>query len=231
MITPSSSQVTMKLGGGVGVTIPASDFTGSALEYYHGSRYGLSSGLNLHAKAKVGLSGLDFAGEIHYSSLRNTGYSEPGQGTMDISQEVLSVKVGPEFRLSLPALPVTSYVGANVSMNRFNGETSFQGVAKVPSGTYSVKGATRFGAGISAGTEVNLGPFMSFDFNVSYNLMNLFGKGWEDVNAGVDQRVDSYLALNDDQDPLIAAGDDKHFISGQRNIRTIQFTVSVLFGF
>lgn len=230
MITPSSSQVTLKLGGGVGVTIPTSDFAGSSLEYYNGSRYGLSSGLNLHAKAKVGLFGLDVAGEIHYSSLRNTGYSEPGQGTMDISQEVLSVKVGPEFRLSLPALPVTSYVGANVALNRFNGETNFQGVAKVPSGTYTVKGATRFGAGVSAGTEVSLGPFMSFDFNVSYNLMNLFGKEWEDVNSGVDQRVDSYLALNDDQDPLAAAGNDKHFISALRNIRTIQFTVSVLFG-
>lgn len=229
-ITPSRSQVNMKLGGGVGATIPTSDFAGSTLEYYNGSRYGLSSGLNLHAKAKVGLFGLDVAGEIHYSSLRNTGYSEPGQGTLDISQEVLSVKVGPEFRLSLPALPVTSYVGANVALNRFNGETNFQGVTKVPSGTYTVKGATRFGAGVSAGTEVSLGPFMSFDFNVSYNLMNLFGKGWEDVNSGVDQRVDSYLALNDDQDPLAAAGNDKHFISALRNIRTIQFTVSVLFG-
>jgi hypothetical protein len=230
MVTRSSSQVTMKLGGGVGVTIPASDFGGSSLEYYNGSRYGLSSGLNLHAKAKVGLSGWDVAGEVHYSSLRNTGYSEPGQGTMDISQEVLSVKVGPEFRISLPALPVTSYVGANFAMNRFNGETNFQGVAKVQDGTYSVKGATRFGAGISAGTEVSLAPFMSFDFNVSYNLMNLFGKGWEDVNSGVDQRVDSYLSLNDDQDPMTAAGDDKHFISAQRDIHTIQFTVSVLFG-
>jgi len=229
-MTPSSSQVTMKLGGGVGVTIPTSDFAGSTLEYYNGSRYALSSGLNLHAKAKIGLAGWNVAGEIHYSSLRNTGYTEPGQGKMDISQEMLSVKVGPEFRISLPALPVTSYVGANVALNRFNGETNFQGVAKVPSGTYSVKGATRFGAGISAGTEVSLGPFMSFDFNVSYNLMNLFSKGWEDVNPGVDQRVDSYLALNDDQDPKSAAGDDKHFISGQRNISTIQFTVSVLFG-
>lgn len=229
-ITPSRSQVSIKLGGGVGVTIPSSDFGGSSLDYYNGSRYGLTSGLNLHAKAKVGLSGWDFTGEADYSSLHNTGVAEPAQGTMDISQKVMSLKVGPEFRISLPALPVTSYVGANFALNRFSGETAFQGVAKVVSATYSVKSATRFGVGISAGTEVSLGPFMSVDFNVSYNLMNLFGKAWDDVNPGVEQRIDSYLSLNDDQDPLSGAGDDKHFITGQRNIRSIQFTASVLFG-
>jgi hypothetical protein len=42
-ITPSRSQVNMRLGGGIGVTSPASDFSGSTLEYYNGSRYGLSS--------------------------------------------------------------------------------------------------------------------------------------------------------------------------------------------
>ena len=228
--TPSRSQVNIKLGGGVGVTIPSSDFAGSSLEYYNGSRYGLRSGLNLHAKAKLGLAGWDFTGEVDYSSLRNTGIAEPAQGTMDISQEVISLKVGPELRLTLPALPVTSYVGANISVNRFSGETAFQGAARVPSATYSVKSATRFGAGISAGTEVSFGPFMSFDFNVSYNMMNLIGKEWDDVNPGVNQRLDSYLSLNDDQDPESGGGDDKHFITGQRNIRTIQFTVSVLFG-
>jgi hypothetical protein len=43
-ITPSRSQVNIKLGGGIGVMSPASDFSGSTLEYYNGSRYGLSSG-------------------------------------------------------------------------------------------------------------------------------------------------------------------------------------------
>jgi hypothetical protein len=42
-ITPSRSQVNMKLGGGIGVTSPASDFSGSTLEYYNGSNYGLSN--------------------------------------------------------------------------------------------------------------------------------------------------------------------------------------------
>lgn len=94
-ITPSRSQENLKLGGGIGVTIPASDFSGSTVEYYGGSGYGLGSGLNLHGKAKIGLSGLNLVGEIDYSSFGNTGNSEPGQGTVDISQKILSLKIGP----------------------------------------------------------------------------------------------------------------------------------------
>lgn len=229
-LTPARSQVNIKLGGGIGVMSPASDFSGATLEYYNGSRYGLGSGLHIHGKAKFGLSMLNLVGEIDYSSLSNTGNSEPGQGTVDISQKILSLKVGPEFRLSVPALPVTPYIGANLALNRFSGETTFQGVAKVPSATYSVKDATRFGVGFSAGTEVSIGPLLSLDFNISYNLMNISGKQWDDVNPGINQRIDSYLALNDDRDPQYTAGDDKHFISNERNIRSILFKVSVLFG-
>jgi opacity protein-like surface antigen len=229
-ITPVRSQVNIKLGGGIGVLIPASDFSGSTIEYYNGSSYGLSSGLNIHGKAKVGLSGFNLVAEIDYSSLSNTGNSEPGQGKVDISQKILSLKVGPEFHLSLPALPVTPYIGANLALNSFNGETTFQGVSKVPSATYSVKGATRFGIGFLAGTEVNIGPLLSLDFNISYNLMNVSGKEWDDVNLGINQRIDSYLSLNDDRDPLYAVEDDKHFISSARSIHSILFTVSILFG-
>ncbi len=219
-ITQSRAQVNIKLGGGIGVMSPASDFSGSTIEYYNGSRYGLSSGFNIHGKAKIGLSGLNLDAEIDYSSLSNTGNSEPGQGKVDISQKILSLKVGPEFRLSLPALPITPYIG----------ETTFQGVSKVPSATYSVKGATRFGVGFSAGTEVSVGPFLSLDFNILYNLMNVSGKEWNDVNPGINQRIDSYLSLNDERDPQYSAGDDKHFISNARSIHSILFTASILFG-
>ena len=229
-ITPSRSQVNIKLGGGIGLTIPSSDFSGSTQDYYNGSRYGLSSGLNIHGKAKIGLSGFNLVAGIDYSSLSNTGNSEPGQGKVDISQKILSLKVGPEFRLSLPALPVTPYIGANLALNRFSGETTFQGVSKVPSATYSVKDATRFGLGFSVGTEVSIGPLLSLDFNISYNLMNISGKEWNDVNPGINQRIDSYLFLNDDRDPLYVAEDDKHFISNARSIHSILFTASILFG-
>ncbi|MCX6122802.1 MAG: outer membrane beta-barrel protein [Ignavibacteriales bacterium] len=228
--TYTCAQVNIKLGGGFGVMSPAADFGGSTIEYYNGSRYGLSGGLNIHGKAKIGFFGFNLAGEIDYSSLSNTGNSEPGQGQVDISQKIVSLKIGPEFRLSLPVLPVTPYLGLNVALNSFSGETTFQGVSKVPSATYSVQSATRFGVGFYAGTEVSIGPFLSLDFNLSYNLMNLFGKQWNDVNPGVNQRIDSYLSLNDQSDPLYAAGDDKHFVSNSRSISSILFTVSILFG-
>jgi hypothetical protein len=231
MITPSISQVNLKLGVGIGAMFPTSDFSGSTSEFYNGSRYGLSSGPNIHGKAKIGLSGWwNLTGEIDYSSLSNTGNSEPGQGVVDISQKILSLKVGPEFRLSVPVLPITLYIGADLALNRFSGETTFQGVSRVPSATYSVEGATRFGIGFSAGAEVSIGPLLSLDFNISYNLMNVFGKEWDDVNPGINQRIDSYLSLNDDRDPQYVVGDDRHFISNKRNISSILFTVSVLFG-
>jgi hypothetical protein len=115
-------------------------------------------------------------------------------------------------------------------MNSFSGDTKFQGVAKVPSASYSLKSTTRFGLGFSAGSEVSFGSYLALDFNISYNIMNVFGTAWNDVNPGIDQRLDSYLSLNDAPDPQFAPGDDKHFISRERSIRTIQFTVSMLFG-
>jgi len=228
--TQTSAQVNLKLGGGLGVMSPAADFGGSTMQYYDGSRYGLSGGLNIHGKAKIGFAGFNLAGEIDYASLSNTGNSEPGQGRVDISQKIISLKVGPEFRFSLPVLPVTPYIGLNLALNSFSGETTFQGVSKVPSATYSVKSTTRFGVGFSAGTEVSVGPFLSLDFNLSYNLMNVSGKEWNDVNPGINQRIDSYLALNDEPDPQYSVDEDKHFLLNARTIHSILFTVSILFG-
>lgn len=56
----------------------------------------------------------------------------------EISQKILSVKVGPEYRLSLPAVPFTPYLGANVAFNSFSGEFQNNGVSKLSSGTYTV---------------------------------------------------------------------------------------------
>jgi hypothetical protein len=60
--------------------------------------------------------------------------------------------------------------------------------------------------------------------------MNIAGSEWEDVNPSVNQRIDSYLSLNDDSDPLYAAGSDNHFISKDRSIHSVLLTVSILFG-
>lgn len=226
----TNAQVNIKLGGGLGMISPASDLSGSTIEYYNGTNYGLSSGLNINGKAKFGFAAFNLTGEIDYSSLSNTGNSEPGQGSVEISQKIISLKVGPEFRLGLPMIPVTPYLGFNLAMNSFSGETTFQGVSKVSSATYSMKSATRFGVGFYMGTEVSIGPFLSLDFNLSYNLMNIAGKEWNDANPGINQRIDSYLSLNDAADPFYEWDDDKHVVSKARNIHSVLFTVSLLFG-
>ncbi|MFA5834667.1 MAG: outer membrane beta-barrel protein [Bacteroidota bacterium] len=230
MIVPARSQVNMKFGGGIGIISPASNFNGSTLGYYNGSNYGLGNGLTIHGKTKIGSSGLNLVGEINYASLQNTGNSEPGQGLVDISQNTISLKVGPEFHLSIPIVPIIPFIGANIALNRFSGETTFRGVSKVPSATYSVKEATRLGIGFSAGSEVSIGPLLSLDFNFSYNFMNVSGKEWNDVNPETNQRIDSYLSLNDGIDPLYATGDEKHFIGSERSITSAFITISILFG-
>jgi len=229
-ILPARSQVNMKLGGGIGIVSPTSDFSGSTIDYYNGSNYGLVSGLTIHGKTKIGLSGLNIVGEIDYASLQNTGNSGPGRGLVNISQNIISLKVGPEFHLTIPIIPITPYIGANIAMNRFSGETTFRGVSKVPSATYSVTDATRFGVGFSAGSEVSIGHLLSFDFNFSYNFMNVAGKEWNNVNPETNQRIDSYLSLNDGIDPQYTTGDENHFIVSTRNINSVLVTVSILFG-
>jgi opacity protein-like surface antigen len=229
-ITPSSSQEILVLGGGIGLLIPASGFGGSTLDYYSGSRYGLSSGPAFHALAKIRFSAWSIASEVDYAALRNTGHSEPGQGTIDLSQKILSFKVGPEFQIGIPVLPVTSYVGINVALNRFSGETTFQGVANVPSGTYSVNPETRIGLGLAAGTEIAVSRLLSVDFNISYNLMNFAGRTWDSGTPESNKRIDSYLSLNDNADPQYAIGDTRHFVGGERSMHSLQFNASILFG-
>lgn len=230
VVSPMLSQVAARIGGGIGVVSPASDFAGTTTEYYSGSRYGLGSGFNVHGKAKLGLAGWDLTGEVGYSSLGGNGYSEPGQGSVDVTTSILSLNIGPEVRISIPAFPATPYIGAHVAMNRFGGETTFQGVSKVPSATYSVNSATRLGGGLTLGAEVNLSPGLFLDLAVSYNFMNLSGREWSDANPGVDQRLDTYVSLNDAPDPQYAVGDDKHVVSQERSIQSLRFTVSLLFG-
>jgi hypothetical protein len=229
--TPSRAQVDLKLGFGIGAMIPTSDFSGSTSKFYNGTRYGLNSGPSIDVKAKAGLSKLSLVAEVDYSALHNKGNAEPSQGVVEVAQQLLSIKVGPEIHFSIPALPITPYIGANFALNRFTGETTFRGVSNIPSAEVVMEGATRFGLGFSSGMEVTIGSYMSLDFNVSYNFINVFGKEWEDVNTGVNQRIDSYLALNDNPDPQYAMGDDKHFISRGRNIGSILLTVGIVFSF
>ena len=73
------SQVTFQLGGGLGYILPAGDYSGPTVDFYNGTKYGMSSGFNIHAKARVGLVGLNLFGMIDYSTVSGEGEGEPGQ--------------------------------------------------------------------------------------------------------------------------------------------------------
>jgi len=227
----SSAAMTQSLqaGGGVGYFSPSGDFGGSTVDHYAGTKYGFSGGLNLHAKARIDILVLNVVAEVGYTSVSNSGDAEPGQGKVEISQKILSFKIGPEYRLSLPALPLTPYFGVHVALNRFSGETQFNGVSKVSSGTFTVKSATRIGVGAGGGAVFKINPMMSLDIGVSYNLMNMAGRLWEDQDPTKDQRIDSYTSLNDEKDP-VALNANEHFVGSARSISSFQVTATLLFG-
>lgn len=226
----SIAQISLQVGAGAGITMPSSDLKGSTEEYFNGKNYGLSNGYNFHGKVRVGLLSFNLAGILDYSSMSNDGSAQSdGRGKLEVSQNIFSLRVGPEFTFSLPMLPITPYIFPNVSYNNISGETVITGTDRVASGTYDLESATRFGAGITGGVILSFLP-VKIDVGVHYNMINLMGKEWKDMNAEKDQRIDTYLSLNDDKDPLYSAGSNDHVVSDSRSIGTLQITVTALFG-
>ena len=67
LAAPAQSQITFQVGAGAGVALPASDYSGTTVDFYNGGKYGLKSGLTLNAKVRGGILGLRAAGEVNYS--------------------------------------------------------------------------------------------------------------------------------------------------------------------
>lgn len=218
---PAAAQVSFQIGGGAGYFMPAGDYKGTMAEYYAGTNYGLAGGFALHAKTRIGLMGFNLTGEVNYAFLSNDGSPEGGNTSAEVDHKILSIKVGPEFRLGLPAVPVTPYIGLNVAFNSFSGSTKFQGTSSVPSSTVDMASASRIGVGGTIGVMLT-----SIDIAVHYNLHNITGKAW----AGGGNRVDTYSSLNDATDPLYAAGSTAHVVKDARSIQSVVITVSMMFG-
>lgn len=229
LLAPAQSQITFQVGAGGGMVIPSSDYSGTTVDFYNGTKYGLSNGVTLNAKVRAGILGLRGAGEINYSMFKNTGEALPGQGSVEVSQKVLALKVGPEFSFGVPLVPIAPYLGANLSLNQFSGTVKFQGVSKLPSASYDLKSASRIGFGFTGGVLLKMGG-ITLDVSAAYDMMNASGKSWEDDNPTQDQRLDSYITLNDDKDPLYKAADDKHFVSNARTINSLQIRATLMIG-
>jgi opacity protein-like surface antigen len=223
------SQVSLQIGGGLGYISPVGDYGGSTVDFYNGTKYGMSSGFNYHAKARVGLLGFNLFGIIEYSNVSGDGESEPGKGEVENSHGIFSLKAGPEFNISPPLSPVGFYLDGFVSVNTFSGTVKFQGVSQVPSGENDLESATRFGVGAGGGVLLDIIPIVTFDLGVHFNLYNVFGQQYTSVSTS-HERLDSYTSLNDDKDPLYEAGDDEHIIGDTRAINAWQFTLTAMIG-
>jgi opacity protein-like surface antigen len=189
----------------------------------------MSSGFNYHAKARVGLLGLNLFGIIEYSTVSGEGESEPGQGEVENSHGIFSLKAGPEFNFSVPLSPIGFYLDGFVSVNTFSGTVKFQGVSQVPSGENDLESATRFGVGAGGGVLLDILPVVTLDFGVHFNLYNVFGQEYTSVSTS-HERLDAYTSLNDDKDPLYEVGDDDHIIGNARAINAWQFTLTAMIG-
>ena len=224
------SQVTLQIGGGVGIASPTTDYNGSTIGFFSGTSYGLGSGLNLQAKARVGLLGFNVFGIIDYVSMSGEGEGQPGRGVVKNSHKILSLKAGPEWNIGIPLFPVDFYVNGFLSFNSISGSVTFQGLTNVPSGKYDLESTSRVGAGIGGGVLYNINPLITIDLGIQYNLYNLFGKQYSIENPSSHPELDVYTSLNDDKDPLFESGSEDHFVGDSRAMNAWQFTLTVMFG-
>jgi opacity protein-like surface antigen len=222
----AASQVKFSVGPELGVTIPVGDYSGTTIDYYNGTAYGLSPGINFGVVFKAALPVISFRVAANFSSLKNTGNSEPGQGSVTVKHHLFMLSAGPEFVINLPGSPVKPYLGADLLFTSFSGETSFQGVARVPSGPFEMSSASRIGLGVGGGVEFSIGKKYLLDLGFRYNIHNLFSKSF----SGGDDRIFSYTSLNDDADPLYPEDISKHPIGSSRSISTLQVNLVFLFG-
>ena len=188
----------------------------------------MKSGINFHAKARVGILFLNAFGEVGYTTFSGDGDVQSGGGTIKNSQKIVSMKIGPEFPINIPLSPITPYVQGFVALNTFSGDVEFTGVAGVPSGKKDLASTTRVGLGAGVGVMFSLGG-LKLDANIQYHLLNFAGKEYKIDNVTSHTRLDNYTNINDDTDPVAGTTTD-HFISNSRGISAMEFKLTVLFG-
>jgi opacity protein-like surface antigen len=224
----TNAQITFQAGVGAGYSVPMGDYGGTTIDFYNGTKYGMKSGTNFHGKARVGFLFINAFGEIGYSTFSGSGESEPGKGSVDISNKIFSIKLGPEYAISIPLSPITPYFQGFVALNTFSGSVEFQGVTGVPSGKSDIASATRIGLGAGAGVMFSLGG-LKLDVSAQYHLLNVAPKEYKISNVTSHTRLDNYTNINDDKDPVAGTTAD-HFISDSRGISALEFKLSVMFG-
>jgi len=229
--SPVFSQIGLKLGPVIGLTTPSSDYSGEVKDFYAGTKYGMSSGVNFGAMGKVQFGPLNGRVSVSYASLSNSGVPDPTHPntSLEVKNNILMITLGTEFGFGIPFSPVKPYAGIDVLFSTIGGTVNYQGTSDVSTGEKDIKSASRTGLGLAVGSEISFGSTFVLDISLRYNLINLFGKSYDGV-ANSNNRIDAYTSLNDAADPDYSAGDSKHPIGSSRSISTIQLQLGILFG-
>jgi outer membrane protein W len=229
---PANAQIKFSAGPTVGVTMPQGDYSGSSTDYYAGLKYGLGTGINFGAVFKAKLPIVSVKAGLSYTMLSSSGLANPSESGSftEVKHRLFTISVGPEFYFSIPASPIKPYAGVDLLLTTFSGETTFRGISGVPSGTYDLSSASRTGLGFGVGAEFSLGKTTALDFNIKYNLINIFSKEYEGPYDS-DRRLDAYVFLNDAKDPRYPDDLNDHPVGSDRNISTLQLNLAFLFGF
>jgi len=230
-INNSNSQLRIVLGPAIGYTIPSADYGGSTSDFYNGTSYGLSPGINFGAMGKLGLGPINFNLSVVYSPLSNTGTAATTKAgsTVEIKQNLLTIGVGSQFGFGVPLAPIKPYIGLDILFTSISGSVNYSGgTPEVSDGKFDMQTASRTGLGIAGGIEFKI-MSTSLDLSLRYNMINLFSKSFEGLNNS--DRRESYRYLNDAKDPNYGADIKKHPIGSDRSIATIQLQLGVLFGF
>jgi opacity protein-like surface antigen len=224
----SYSQSRFSLGPFIGAAVPTGDYSGTTIDYYNGTQYGLGTGIDIGAIFKVKFPFGNLRMSASYSPLKNTGLatSNVPDSYIEVKQSLFTISAGPEFQFKIPQSPVKPYIGADLLMTSFSGAATFLNVPRIDDGTYSMASTTRFGLGVGAGVEFSFNNKYSLDLGLRYNIYNLFGKTYT-LNA--DKRLNSYLYLNDDADPLYATDIAHHPIGSSRSISALNIYLGFLF--
>ncbi len=225
----ASAQTTWQTGLGIGVSFPSGDYDGTTLDYYKGTAYGLSTGYTGSVRLRALFNDFSITTGISYSAYGNSGESEPGKGRIELAQSITSFVISPEYHVRLRRYLFHPYAGVNLGLHMFSGKVKFNGVSRVSSGTHNMETVTRIGFGARGGVIIKMCCEMSIDLGVTYDFLNAVGKSWNDRNPNKDQRLDTYLSLNDDRDPEYMPENPDHPVSSARSIQAMTFFIAFMF--
>lgn len=222
------SQLSFEAGVNGGATMPVGDYSGSMEDFYAGTKYGLTTGFNVGGYATLTTPIISGRVSLNYSSMSNDGSPGVGLGggTIENKHNIFTIGIGPQYSIPIPQSPIKPFIIAELLIASISGEVSFQGISSVPSNTYEIPTASRIGLGLTGGVTYDMGSY-GFDLSVKYSILNLSGK---EFTAFTDNnRVNSYINLNDAKDPAYSSTSNEHIIGNDRNISTIQINLGVHF--